>query len=179
MTKTPCIYPLFEISDEDLEKAIFPPEELVFSDSEEVRKDLAEAWTIPEECVMGKRTDEEKIALVTGLLERGIKAMEEEYDKFEERLFTKEENNAWYKREEATAMSPVKRYSITLEVKEPDGNQCFCELTLENLIGFSNTTPDSFWTQLLNNLADSSPIILKPEEMDSSRYGHLHGLVNL
>lgn len=73
-------------------------------------------------------------------------------------------------------MSHPKRYSITLEVREPDGNQCFCELTVENLIGSSNTTPDSFWTQLLNNLADTNPIILRPEEMDSSRYAHLRGL---
>jgi hypothetical protein len=73
-------------------------------------------------------------------------------------------------------MSPAKRYTITLEVVEPDGNQCFCDLTVESLIGSSNTTPDSFWTQLLNNLADSSPLIIKPMDMDFSRYSRLNGL---
>jgi len=73
-------------------------------------------------------------------------------------------------------MSQAKHYTITLEVVEPDGNRCFCDLTMENHIGFSSTTPDSFWTHLLNNLADSSLIIVKPEDMDSSRWAHLNGL---
>lgn len=63
-------------------------------------------------------------------------------------------------------MSPAKHYSITLEVKLPDGNRCFAELGVSP-IGFSNTAPGLWWTQLLNNLADSSPIIFKPQDMGS------------
>ncbi len=73
----------------------------------------------------------------------------------------------------------VPKHSITCAVvNEEDGNQCFFELTVENPIGFSSTLPDSYWTQLLNSLADGCPTILRPEAMDSSRYGLLHGLVD-
>lgn len=73
-------------------------------------------------------------------------------------------------------MSLVK-HSITCAVEnELDGSQCFFELTVENPIGFLSTAPASFWTQLLNNLADNCPTILKPEEMDSSQYALLRGL---
>lgn len=74
-------------------------------------------------------------------------------------------------------MSQVKHYTITLEVKEPDGNRCFCDLTMENLIGFSSTTPDSFWMSLLRSLPEGKDLtILRPEDMDSSRWGLLNGL---
>ena len=66
-------------------------------------------------------------------------------------------------------MSQAKHYTISLEVRQPDGSLCGCQLTASP-IGSSSTVPDSFWTQLLNNLADTSPIILKPEEMDSLRW---------
>jgi len=76
-------------------------------------------------------------------------------------------------------MSQAKRYTITLAVRQPDGNQCFFDLSLGNLIGFSYTNPDSFLMQLATNLAEDCPIILKPEEMDSSRYGLLRRLRTL
>ena len=66
-------------------------------------------------------------------------------------------------------MSQAKHYTISLEVRQPDGSLCGCQLTASP-IGSSSTTPGSFWTQLLNNLADTSRLILKPEEMDSSRW---------
>lgn len=72
-------------------------------------------------------------------------------------------------------MSLQKPYTISLEVKQPDGSHCFCQLTASP-IGASSTTPDSFWTQLLNNLADASPIIVKPEDMDFSLWNRLNGL---
>lgn len=74
-------------------------------------------------------------------------------------------------------MSHPKHYTITLEVREPDGNLCFCDLTMENHIGSSSTTPDSFWMQLLRSLPEGKdPTILRPEEMDSSLYARLSGL---
>lgn len=76
-----------------------------------------------------------------------------------------------------TVMSPARRFTITLEVREPDGNLCFCDLTMENHIGSSSTTPDSFWMSLLRSLPEGKdPIILRPEEMDSSLWARLNGL---
>ena len=67
--------------------------------------------------------------------------------------------------------------SITCAVVNPeDGLQCFFELTVENPIGFSGTLPASYWTQLLNNLADGCQTIVRPEDMDSSRWVLLNGL---
>lgn len=73
-------------------------------------------------------------------------------------------------------MSRQKRYTITLAVRRLDGSQCFFDLTLENPIGFSNTELESSLTHLANSLAENCPIILRPEEMDSSQYAHLRGL---
>lgn len=73
-------------------------------------------------------------------------------------------------------MSQVKHSITCAVVNELDGNQCFFELTVENPIGFSSTPPASYWMQLLNSLADGCPTILRPEEMDSSRWGRLNGL---
>lgn len=68
------------------------------------------------------------------------------------------------------------KHSITCAVENPDGSQCFFALTVENPIGFSNTDPDLFWILLLNSLAENCPTILKPEDMDFSRYAHLREL---
>lgn len=76
-------------------------------------------------------------------------------------------------------MSLVKHSITCAVVDEQDGNQCFFELTAENPIGFSSIPPASYWTQLLNNLANGCPTILRPEDMDSSRYAHLNGLEHL
>lgn len=73
-------------------------------------------------------------------------------------------------------MSHPKRYTITLAVRKPDGSQCFFDLTVENPIGFSGMNQDSFLTRLLHSFAENCPIILRPEEMDSSQYAHLRGL---
>jgi hypothetical protein len=73
-------------------------------------------------------------------------------------------------------MSQRKRYSITLAVEKPDGNQCFFDLTVENPIGFSSTNQDLFLMRLLHSFAENCPIILKPEAMDSSQYGRLREL---
>ena len=73
-------------------------------------------------------------------------------------------------------MSHLRHYTITLAVERPDGSQCFFDLTLENPIGFSSTEPDSYLIHLANSLAESCPIILRPEEMDFSQYSRLKGL---
>ena len=66
-------------------------------------------------------------------------------------------------------MSQAKHYTISLEVRQPDGSLCGCQLTATP-IGSSSTTLGSFWTQLLNSLANTSPDIRKPWEMDASRW---------
>jgi hypothetical protein len=73
-------------------------------------------------------------------------------------------------------MSQVKPCTITLAVEQQDGSQCFFDLTLANLIGFSGTNPDLYLTQVAASLADNCPTILRPEEMDSLQYARLNGL---
>lgn len=63
-------------------------------------------------------------------------------------------------------MLPARRYTIFLEVGLAGGNPALCELTLTP-IGFSNTIPASFWTQLLSNLAKRPQDMKQQEELDS------------
>lgn len=63
-------------------------------------------------------------------------------------------------------MSPVKQYTIPLEVGRPDGCQWLCMLSLEPIGSSATNVPASFWTRLLRNLA-ARPLDTKlQEELD-------------
>lgn len=79
----------------------------------------------------------------------------------------------WRAVEGETATSLRKRFSIYSEANGPDGKPVFFRLQAIP-IGFSSTPPpESFWTQLLDNLVDESQIITRLEEQVSLPESHL------
>ena len=61
--------------------------------------------------------------------------------------------------DEAIATQPLRHFITYLGGKQEDGSPWSCQLTLTPT-GSSDTIPDSFWTQLLNNLDDLLPTLV-------------------
>lgn len=74
---------------------------------------------------------------------------------------------------EDLATIPARHYGIFLEVRDLAGTPITCELQLIPT-GFSSTTPASYWTLLLHNLAKRGTdwITRWERDLDSLRGGH-------